>query len=41
MRRLYVLLVGSHAVPGRAIRDAAIGDARPWTTLQVSAFWNF
>ena len=41
MRRLYVLLVGSHAVPDRAIRDAAIGDARPWTTLQVSAFWNF
>jgi hypothetical protein len=41
LRRLYVLIVGSHAVPGRAIRDAAVSGARPWTTLQVSAFWNF
>lgn len=41
MRRLYVLLVASHAVPGDAIRAAASGQARPWTTLQASAFWNF
>jgi hypothetical protein len=41
MRRLYVLFVASHAVPGNAIRAAATTDARPWTTLQASAFWNF
>jgi hypothetical protein len=41
MRRLYVLFVASHAVPGDAIRAAAANGARPWTTLQASAFWNF
>jgi hypothetical protein len=41
MRRLYLLLLASHAVPGDAIRAAAATDARPWTTLQASAFWHF
>lgn len=39
-RRLYLLIVGSHAVPGSAIRDATPTGGKPWTTVQLSAFWN-
>lgn len=42
LRRLYVLIIGSHAVPGKAMRAAAVNaDAKPWTSLQVSAFCTF
>ena len=40
-KRLFILLLASHAVPGSAIVDAAVRQARPWTTLQFSAFVNF
>jgi hypothetical protein len=39
--RLYFLGVAGAAFPGRAIEDAAGGDAEPWTTLQAQLFWNF
>jgi hypothetical protein len=39
--RLYVLGVAGAAFPGDAIKDAAGGDADPWTTLQAQLFWNF
>lgn len=39
-RHVNFLIVGSHAVPGDAIDAAAGGNARPWTTLQISAFWR-
>jgi hypothetical protein len=39
--RLYFLGFAGAAFPGRAIRDAAGGDAEPWTTLQAQLFWNF
>jgi hypothetical protein len=39
--RLYFLGVVGAAFPGKAIEDAAGGDAEPWTTLQAQLFWNF
>ena len=40
-RRIFVLLVASYAVPGSAIAQAALRDAKPWTSLQASVFLNF
>lgn len=40
-RKLFLLLVASHAVPGDAIRLATPSGGRAWTTLQASAFWTF
>jgi hypothetical protein len=39
-RRLYLLLVASHAVPGDAIRLATPTGGRAWTTVQASLFWH-
>jgi hypothetical protein len=39
--RLYFLGIAGAAFPGKAIEDAAGGDAEPWTTLQAQLFWNF
>jgi hypothetical protein len=40
-RKLFLLLVASHAVPGDAIRLATPTGGKAWTTLQASAFWTF
>lgn len=40
-KKLFLLIVASHAIPGAAIRDATKLAARPWNTLQLSAFWSF
>jgi hypothetical protein len=37
-RRLYLQSLASVALPGRALRD--IGADKPWTTFQVSLYWN-
>lgn len=39
-RRLYLLLVASHAVPGDGIRLATPTGGRAWTTVQASLFWH-
>ena len=39
-RRLYMLLLASHAVPGDAIRQAIPTGGRAWTTVQASLFWH-
>jgi hypothetical protein len=38
---LYLLGVAAMAFPGKAIRDAAGGNADNWTTLQAQLFWTF
>lgn len=40
-RRIFILLIASHAVPGSAITEAAARDAKAWTSLQASVFLNF
>lgn len=39
-RRLYLLFVASHAVPGDGIRLATPTGGRAWTTVQASLFWH-
>lgn len=39
--KLYFLGVGSVALPGDALKLAAGGNAKPWTTLQAQLFWSY
>lgn len=38
-RNFYFVGVGSVALPGPALRDAAGGSAKPWTSLQAQLYW--
>ena len=38
-RNLYLQLVASHAIPGRALEE--IGADKPWSTLQASLYASF
>ncbi|MCE2921324.1 MAG: alginate export family protein [Roseomonas sp.] len=40
-RGLYFVGVASVALPGEAIRQAAGGATRPWSSLQAQLYWNF
>ncbi len=40
-RRLFFLGFAGIARPGAAIDEALAGDARTWSTVQASLFWNF
>lgn len=39
--KLYFLGVASVALPGDALKIAAGGNAKPWTTLQAQLFWSY
>jgi hypothetical protein len=38
---LYFVGVASYATPGRAIKLATAGEAKPWSSLQAQFYWNF
>ena len=38
-RNLYLQVVASHALPGRALKE--IGADKPWSTLQASLYASF
>ena len=40
-RRLFFLGFAGIARPGAAIDEALEGDARTWSSVQASLFWNF
>ncbi|MFP1632757.1 alginate export family protein [Zhengella sp. ZM62] len=39
--KLFFLGVASVALPGDALKIAAGGNAKPWTTLQAQLFWSY
>ncbi len=40
-RNLFFVGVASYALPGRAIKLATAGEAKPWSSLQAQFYWNF